>query len=143
MQLFQVLGGDDERLAALRAIAAHLAPGGLAAAAIIEATAEAVPLAGPDQALPDVREIDGWVYSSLPMRVRTDAGAIEARRLRQRVSPAGELSEQTHVDRLAVLAADSLDAEAVEAGLRPAGRRIIPSDDLFVGSTVCLWEAAS
>ena len=68
---------------------------------------------------------------------------IEARRLRQRVSPAGDLEEWTHVDRLAVVEAGSLDAEAAEAGLRRAGRLLIPSTDLFVGSTVCLWEAAS
>ena len=68
---------------------------------------------------------------------------MEATRLRQRVSPAGELHEATHVDRLAVLDADGLDAEAAGAGLHPAGRRVIPSDDLFVGSTVCLWEADS
>ncbi len=143
MQLFQVLAGAGERRAVLRAIATHLASGGVGAAAIVEAGADPTPPADSGTPLPDVREVAGWVYSSLPVSVTADEEAIEAKRLRQRVSPAGALDEHTHVDRLQILDADTLDAEAAEAGLRPSGRRVIPSDELFVGSTVCLWEAAA
>ena len=41
--------------------------------------------------LPDVREVDGWVYSSLPVEAAVDAGdEIVIRRLRQTVSPDGD-----------------------------------------------------
>ena len=47
--------------------------------------------ARPAPPLPDVREVDGWVYSSLPLEVRRRRRRLEIRRLRQLVSPAGEL----------------------------------------------------
>jgi SAM-dependent methyltransferase len=143
MQVLQVLADAGERQALLRAIAAHLVPGGVGAAAIVEVSDEPVPSSAGAALLPDVREIDGWVYSSLPVSVGANGQAVEAKRLRQRVSPAGELDERTHVDRLQILDAARLDAEAAGAGLKPAGKRLIPSDELFVGATVCLWEASS
>ena len=48
--------------------------------------------------LPDVRERDGWVFSSLPLEVSVDDDGIEVRRLRQIVCPDGELSERSDVD---------------------------------------------
>ena len=45
----------------------------------------------------------------------------------------------THVDRLERLDAPLLQAEAAQAGLRPAGRRRIGTDEAYVGSTVVLW----
>ena len=140
MQLLQVLGGPDARRRALEAIRRHLAPGGTAAAAIVEADPPPAPGAsGAGAALPDIREVDGWVYSSLPVAVHAGDEAIEATRLRQRVSPAGEIDEMTHVDRLERLDAPLLQAEAAQAGLRPAGRRRIGTDEAYVGSTVVLW----
>ena len=61
-------------------------------------------------------------------------------RLRQVVSPAGELSEAIDEVRLAVLEAGQLEREAAAAGLRPAGRREVPTSELHVGSTVVLLE---
>jgi SAM-dependent methyltransferase len=143
MQLLQVLTDAADRHAALHAMHRHLRPGGVAAAAIVEVGADAAPsptaLAEP---LPDVREVGGWVYSSLPVEVGANGTVIEARRLRQRVSPDGELSEQLHVDRLVSIDADELDREAAAIGLQPLRRLHIPSDDLFVGATVCAWSLA-
>ena len=70
-----------------------------------------------------------------------DAGAIVVRRLRQTVSPDGELSDEVDEIRLQVLSAETLEREAVEAGLAPVGRREIPATDAHVGSTVVLLEA--
>jgi len=142
MQVLQVLGGAGARRRVLLVMRRHLAPGGTAAAAIIEGDAASAPdSAAALAALPDVREVDGWVYSSLALSVHADADAIEATRLRQRVSPAGELDEATHVDRLERLDPSLLDAEAAAAGLHPAGRREIVTDEAYVGSTVFLWRA--
>ena len=90
--------------------------------------------------MPDVRERDGWVYSSLPVAVQTSAGDLEIRRLRQAVAPDGSLSEEGHVDRLDALDADTLEREAEAAGLRPAGRIGVPEADGYLGSTVVILE---
>ena len=88
--------------------------------------------------LPDVREVDGWVYSSLPLTATLDDGAIAVRRLRQTVSPQGELSEELDEVRLRLISAEQLEAEARSAGLTPAGRHAIPATDDHVGSAVVL-----
>jgi SAM-dependent methyltransferase len=140
MQLLQLLDDRDEREGCLRSAAAHLQPGGLLAAAIVDG----VPAARPGQdwipPLPDAREVGGWVYSSLPLETAIDGERIVVRRLRQVVSPAGELSEEVAEIALRSLAADQLEAEAARVGLRPAGRRRIPATDAHVGSTVVLLE---
>jgi SAM-dependent methyltransferase len=137
MQLVQLFADAEERESCLRRVAAHLAPGGLAAFAIVESMPEPVDTASP---LPDTREVDGWVYSSLPIDAHVDADAIRLRRLRQTVSPDGELSEELDEVVLRALDAATLEAEAQSAGLRPAGRRSVPPTDAHVGSTVVLLE---
>jgi SAM-dependent methyltransferase len=140
MQLVQLFLEERERLDCLRCVAAHLSAGGLAAFAIVESMPEPSSGAPP---LPDTREVDGWVYSSLPVDARVDSGAIRVRRLRQTVSPAGELDEELHEVELSTLDVTTLEAEAQEAGLRPIGRRPIPPTDAHVGSTVVLLKGES
>jgi SAM-dependent methyltransferase len=135
MQLVQLFEGAEERLRCLRCVAAHLRADGLAALAIVEAMPPATDASPP---LPDARETDGWIYSSLPLHAIADAEAIRVRRLRQTVSPAGELSEETDEVRLQVLAAAELEDEAGRAGLRPAGRHELAPTVDHVGSTVVL-----
>lgn len=137
MQLYQLLGGPDERITALRAIHAALAPGGSAALAVVEGTSEPLGEARTD-VLPDVREVDRWIYSSLPIEIAERDGHFEIHRLRQTVSPEGQLTEEIHVDRLRILDRGTVESEAPHAGLTPAGRREIPPSDLHVGSTVVL-----
>jgi hypothetical protein len=86
--------------------------------------------------LPDVREVDGWVYSSLPIEAAVGPGEIVVRRLRQTVSPAGDLSEEHNEVRVHTFPAAQLEEEALAAGLSPVGRLEIPPTDLHVGSTV-------
>jgi SAM-dependent methyltransferase len=135
MQLLQLFDGPEQRIACLRCIAAHLTPSGLAAFAIVESMPEPVEASPP---LPDTREVDGWVYSSLPIEATRDGGAIRVRRLRQTVSPGGELSEEMNEVLLQALDASALEAEAATTGLAPAGRRSVPPTDAHVGSTVVL-----
>lgn len=138
--LLQLLPDADARAECLDSVAAALRPGGLFAAAIIEALPE------PDGApppLPDVRDVDGWVYSSLAIEAAVGPGEIVVRRLRQLVSPQGDLSEEPNEVRLATFSADALEAEAAPFGLTPAARREIPPTDIHVGSTVVLLERGS
>jgi SAM-dependent methyltransferase len=138
MQLLQMLGSAAARHATLERAARHLAPGGRLAAAIVEPPSPSGN--GPAAALPDVRELGGWVYSSLPVVLVTAGGDLEIHRHRQAVSPDGSLSEEEHTDRLDALDADTLESEAVTPGLRRAGRLEVPPADGYLGSTVVILE---
>ncbi len=138
MQLLQMLGSASARHAALERAASHLAPGGRLAAAIVQPVSTSQN--GSGAALPDVRELDGWVYSSLPVARLTPAGDLEIRRHRQAVSPDGALSEEEHTDHLDALDAGALESEAATLGLRPAGRLEVPPADGYLGSTVVVLE---
>jgi SAM-dependent methyltransferase len=148
MQLVQLLADEAERGACLRGVAAHLSPGGTAALAIVEQVefeddgapfsrqaTEGRPFEPP---LPDTREIDGIVYSSLPLPTDLADDALLVRRLRQTVSPEGLLSEEEDTIRLRVLDADRLEREAQAVGLVPLPRRQISPTPDHVGSTVVL-----
>jgi len=135
MQLLQLLGGAEERGAALGRIARTIAPGGLAAFAIVEGTEASVGSARPG-VVPDVREVDGWIYSSLPLEVVSRGGCLEVRRLRQIVAPDGMLSETEQVDRLDVLDAPAVEREGGVAGLTPVARHKVSQSEMHVASTV-------
>ncbi len=133
MQTLQLIEGADARIACLRRVAAALAPDGRFAAAILEG------MPPPDDSpppLPDVREVDGWVYSSLATEAAVGAGEIVVHRLRQVVSPTGELNEEPNRVRIETFAATRLEEEAATAGLVPVERRRIEATDIHVGSTV-------
>jgi SAM-dependent methyltransferase len=138
MQLVQLLPGADSRRECLRAAAAHLAPHGVVALAVVETGVTSVP---PSPLLPDVRERDGWVYSSLPLGAIRERDSLLVERLRQTVDPDGHLEETHDTVRLQMLTAAELEEEGRSAGLRPAGRRHIEPTDAHVGSTVVLLEA--
>jgi hypothetical protein len=137
MQLLQLFASSEERTRLLRCAARHLRAGGLAASAIVESMLDEDDASPP---APDTREIDGRVYSSLPIELLVDSEAICMRRLRQVVSPAGELSEEVSDVYLRRLDAATLEREARAAGLLPAGRRPIPMTNRYVGSTAVLLE---
>ncbi len=135
--LLQLFPGREGRNECLQSVAEALRPGGSLAATIIEEMPE------PDGApppLPDVREVDGWVYSSLAVEAAIGPGEIIVRRLRHAVSPDGELSEEPNEVRIATFTAATLEAEAEAVGLKPAGRREIAPTELHVGSIVVLLE---
>jgi SAM-dependent methyltransferase len=143
MQVIHLLAGPAERARALAAIRSALAPGGLAALAIVEGDPTHPGDEDGPPPLPDVVERDGWVYASLPLATEVTSGMIIVRRLRQAVSPAGDLDEERDELRLAMLTASSLEAEAAGCGLRCVGRRSVEATDHHIGSTVVLLEASS
>ena len=138
MQLVQLAGGAGGRAALLRSVTRHLEPGGRFAAALLAGQ----PASGDDERppVPDVLERDGWIYSSLPLDVRELTGALEIRRLRQAVSPTGELSEAVDLARLDLLDPGRFEAEAEAAGLDRADRIPVPATADHVGSTVVVLE---
>ena len=138
--LLQLFPEPGQRAGCLRSVAAALQPGGLLAAAIIESMPEAD---GAPPPLPDVREVDGWVYSSMAIEAAVAPGEIVVRRLRQRVAPDGSLSEEPNEVRIATFSAEQLEAEAAACGLTPAGRREIPPTSMHEGSLVVLLERSA
>ncbi len=141
MQVVQLLGGPAGRIAMLGRVREHLAAGGVFAAALADPF-EAVAVEDARPPLPDVLELDGWVLSSQPVAVRPHAGGVAIDRLRQLVSPSGELREELVTIELDGLSAEQLEAEARSAGLCTAGRRWVPETLDHVGSTVVILEAA-
>jgi hypothetical protein len=140
MQVVQLLGGPAGRRDMLGRVRDHLEPGAMFAAALADPF-EAIT---PEQALPplpDVRELDGWVLSSQPLAVRVETEGVAIDRLRQSVSPSGDLTEEMATIHLDWVSANELEHEAVAAGLRPAGREQVPETPDHVGSTVVLLEA--
>ncbi len=115
MQTIQLLPGEPARAAFLGRARAHLAPGGRLAMAIAD------PLDGYDDEhshppTPDIREIDGIVYASRPVRL-VDAGArIAIEREREIVDGAGLRTVSEDVVWL-----EHLSAEQLERSRRPPG----------------------
>lgn len=136
MQVMQLLGGPEGRARAFAAIHSHLTPGGLFAAAVVEGAMTAD--FGDANLLPDVREEDDWIFSSLPLGVVAEPGRLIVRRLRQTVSPAGGLTDEVYSDILDIVEVPGLEAEGIAAGLAPAGRLEIPETDTHIGSAVVL-----
>jgi SAM-dependent methyltransferase len=140
MQVAQLMGGAPGRAAMLAAVRAHLAPGGVFAAALADPfDGVAGEDAGPP--LPDVREQDGWVFSSVPVAVRADGDGTAIDRLRQAVSPDGRLEESMTTIVLDDVRAGDLEADGRAAGYRVLERRHVPATGDYVGSAVVLLEA--
>ncbi len=138
MQLVQMLSGAAARETFLRVIAAHLAPGGTAALALVEPE---ITDEDSDPPLPDVREVDGWIFSSLPVAILDAGERITVRRLRQTVSPGGELTDEVDEVVICAISSADLEAEAANAGLATRERRFIGATDDHVGSTVLVLGA--
>jgi SAM-dependent methyltransferase len=135
MQLIQLLPGPTARDAALRGMAEHLEPGGVAAVTVVENMVEDQVVAN---AVPDMREAGGWVYSSRPVAIRRRGPKFEIERLREAVAPSGRLHREQHVDRLAHLSPDLLEEEAREAGLEPYDRRWVPAAETWREATAVI-----
>ena len=139
MQLLHMLEGAENRNRALRVIAQHLDPGGTFATTVL---AEPLPPSGPTEPLPDVRDVAGWVHSSLPLEVRVSRDLLSIVRLRQLVAPGGDLTEDLHELTVDRLRPGVLEAEAEAAGLRLLATRSIPETDEHVGSVALIMEHA-
>jgi hypothetical protein len=134
MQTIQLLA---DRPGFLRAARAHLQPGGLLAAAIVD---ELVAF-DPDMAFlpdPDVAERDGWHYASQPMAVRLVGDVARIERLRSATAPDGTRTTEPDAIELSRLDAATLEAEAAAEGLHPEASHDISATPDHVGSTVVM-----
>jgi SAM-dependent methyltransferase len=131
----------DARRSALAAVAELLGPGGRFGAVVVDESSFVSSDLEPTP-LPDMREIEGWVYSSEPLWVQVDERAIHVRRLRERVDPDGEIERGVHDDVLSRLTPGALEDEAEEHGLRPAERRILRTAPAEADSIAVILERA-
>jgi SAM-dependent methyltransferase len=138
MQFIQMIGAEAERADALRRVAAHLEPGGRLAAAILDGMPE--DLTGAPAPLPDIREVNGRVYSSLPADVIADGPRLELRRLRQEVAADGTTAESEHAESLWLLDPGVLEREGHAAGLEPRDRIPVPAMNGYIGSVIVVME---
>lgn len=141
MQLLQLFASASERVAALTCIAAHMRPGAIAALAIVENVLGGAHDEG--ECLPDVREVERAVYSSMPLETSVSADAILVRRRRETVAADGSLNTEIDETCLQILDARGLEKDARAAGLDPIGRREIPATDLHIGSTALLLRRSA
>lgn len=130
MQTVQLLGGEIDGF--VGSCAAHLAPGGTVAVAL----ANPPEYEGAVKPLPDMREADGWLWSSQPVAVRRAPTGMLIQRTRETVSPAGERTVEADEILLTATTADDVEAAGVRHGLRPLPRLLIPETDDYVGSEV-------
>jgi SAM-dependent methyltransferase len=139
LHVIQVLD-EDARRPLLARLARILAPGATVALTLVDESTLLTAGTAASQILPDMRELDGWVYSSEPLWVQVGDRALAVRRLRERVSPEGRMEREVHDEILFRVSPDALEQEAAEAGLRPAGRRMISSGPNEADSIVVLLE---
>jgi SAM-dependent methyltransferase len=132
MQTVQLLGGAIDGFA--RCCAAHLAPGGTVAAAL----ANPPEYEGEVKPLPDMREADGWLWSSQPVAVRRAPTGMLIQRTRETVSPSGDRTVEADEILLTATTPEDLEAAGARHGLRPLPRRLIPETDDYVGSEVVI-----
>jgi len=140
MQVVQLLGGPDGRRSMFATVRRHLDAGGTFAAAL------ANPFEGvPDEELgppvPDIREHDGWVYSSTPVGIRRVKDWFLIDRHREAVSPEGERTEEFSTIVLDTLLADQFGAEAAAHGFAAGPVRHVSPTAEYVGSDVAVLEA--
>jgi SAM-dependent methyltransferase len=139
LHVIQVLDAA-RRPALLGRLAELTAPGATVALTLVDESTLLSAGTAATQILPDMRELDGWVYSSEPLWVQVGDQALTIRRLRERVSPEGRLERHVQDEILHRLAPERLEQEAEAAGLRRAGRRRIRSGPDEADSAVVLLE---
>jgi SAM-dependent methyltransferase len=135
MQTLQLLGGAEGRARFFAAAREHLRPGGLLVAALADAL-EGFDAEHTEPPLPDIREVDGTVYSSRPVAVREAEHGVSIERIRETVDRAGRRTAEGDVIWLDRVDAAQAAAEGAGAGLTPQPARSVPATDDYVGSQV-------
>lgn len=138
MQTIQLLGGRVGREAFLGCVRDHLRPGGAVAIAVADELELYETADGGPVPLPDMVELDGVVYSSLPTAVRDDGDGFVLERRRDRISTDGSRSSENNRVRLDRLSAGELEQDGRDAGFAVAARAHVPATADYVGSTVVI-----
>jgi len=141
MQVVQLLDGSDGRRAALACIRRHLRAGGIFAAALADPF-EGIPDDQVMPPMPDIREVGDWVYASRPIAVRIERPHAAIDRLRQAVSPKGEVKEWVATIEVDLVTPEELEREGRDCGFDVRERRWIPETSEWIGSSVVMLEAA-
>jgi SAM-dependent methyltransferase len=89
---------------------------------------------------PDMRELEGWVYSSEPLWVQVGEQSLTVRRVRELVSPEGRMERAIHDEILHRISPEGLEREGADAGFRAACRRQIRSGEDEADSILVLLE---
>ena len=139
LHVIQVLD-ESSRPTLLRRLGELLSPGATIALALVDESTLLSTGTAASQILPDMREIGGWVYSSEPLWVQVGDEVLTVRRLRERVSPDGEMERSVKDEILHRVSPDRLEAEGEQAGLRPTGSRQISSGPDEADSIVVVLE---
>jgi SAM-dependent methyltransferase len=141
MQTIQLLGGARGRRDFLAAARRNLMPTGVLAIAISEELETFEVPEGARGPVPDICELDGVVYSSLPTAVRADGDGFVLERRREIVTGAGDRSVEEDRIRLDRVSPETLELEATEAGFRPHRRLDVPATRDYAGSMVVTFRA--
>jgi SAM-dependent methyltransferase len=141
MQTIQLLGGAEGRGDFLRCARRHLVAGGVLAVAIAEVLDLYEAVDGMPMPMPDVREVDGIVYSSQPTAVRADRGGFVLERRREIVGLEGDLTVEENVIRLDRLTVRGFEREGTAAGFARGGRAHVPATEDYSGSEVVILRA--
>lgn len=132
-QLLHIVGGEEARRQMLLGVKERLAPGGTAAFAISEWIPE---VSRRVDVLPDMREIEGWVYASRPVAVEDRGDSLEVIRLRQIVAPDDSLEESGDSIVLDRMDRFSLADELARAGLHVTENVEVPQTDRHIASVI-------
>jgi SAM-dependent methyltransferase len=141
MQTIQLLDGRDGRARFLACARRHLEPGGALAVAIAEALDLYDVTDGVPSPLPDIRELDGIVYSSQPVAVRAERDGFVLERRRETVAIEGERTVERDRIRLDRLTARGLAREGRAAGFARVQRARVRETSDYVGSEVVILRA--
>ncbi len=140
MQTTQLLDGSAGRASFLRRAHRHLDRGGLLALAIADPLEGVVDeLAEPPR--PEMREIDGVVYSSRAIAITDEGDGSTIHRVRETVDAIGTHTAEENVVRLDLLDPATLEDEGRSAGLLVHARRSVPGNDEYIGSDVVMLGA--
>jgi precorrin-6B methylase 2 len=139
LHVIQVLD-DDARPRLLTWLFDAVAPGARIALTVVDEENLLSAGASASQILPDMREMEGWVYSSEPLWVLVGDDTLSVRRVREEVSPDGAIDREVHDELLHRLSPDGLEAEGTAAGFEVTGRRVVNSGPSEADSIVVLLE---
>lgn len=132
-QLLHIVGGEVSRQSLIEGVKERLEPDGIAAFAISEW------IAGESRQvdiLPDVREIEDWVYASRPVAVEDDGDSLTVVRLRQVVAPDGSFEESHDSITLDRMDRHILADEIAEAGLVAVRAIEVPETDRHIATVI-------
>lgn len=132
-QLLHILGGESERRRLLAGVKRRLRPDGIAAFAISEWLPQESQTV---EILPDVRELDDWVFASRPVAVEDDGDSLTVIRLRQVVAPDGSLEESHDSITLDVMDRNSLSAELAAEGFVTERMIEVPQTERHIASVI-------